>query len=128
MFSYLKFSKITLDFLGINKKRFFLQINTVLKSLLNEVVGLKKGCNLIIKRLHHRGFPVNIVFTSFAIIPHRKSISHNLLVRYLPNLVRICKNKYYESKMKLKWSNCSNVFRQVTLWLYPSSDFTPHIT
>lgn len=128
MFSYLKFSKITLDFLGIDKKRFFLQINTVLKSLLNEVVGLKKGCNLIKKRLHHRGLPVNIAFTSFAIIPHRKSISHNPLVRYLPNLVRICKNKYYENKMKLKWSNCSNVFRQVTLWLYPSSDFTPHIT
>ena len=36
---------------------------------------------------------------------HKKVTSHDPLQKIYPNLARMCKNKYYENKIKLNWLN-----------------------
>ena len=51
--------------------------------------------------------PVIEICQNYPPLTQGKTKSQDLLVvKYSKNLVRICKNKLYENKIKFKWSNC----------------------
>ena len=45
--------------------------------------------------------PISKIYENFPLLLYRKGISQNALVRYSPNLVRMCKNKSCENTMRL---------------------------
>lgn len=57
--------------------------------------------------------PIFKIYQDFPLLHHRKVIRHyrkairqKALVRSSPNLVRLCKNKFCENKIKPDWPNC----------------------
>ena len=93
MLSYLGFSKITSNLLGMNIKSFFLWKN-ILICLYSDILNQNISISTISIYHHPR--------TSW---PTKKIHISELSGQIFTNLPRMCEKKNYVNKMKLKWQN-----------------------